>query len=84
MIIHKDARYRSMVDVLDEIDLIERSFNSNTAKEFDVTLKEFNNPKNDRYAEFKAKKFSYRYAMLPWEDRYGRMIDRVLSGGGDQ
>jgi len=82
IVIHKDARYRTMVDILDEIDLIERSFNAATAKEMGVTLKEFNDPKNERYAEFQERKFSYRYAMAPWEDRDSRMIEAVLTGQG--
>jgi len=84
IIIHKDAKYKTMVDILDEIDLIERSFNDATARELGVTLKEFNDPNNDRYAEFKEKRFSYRYAMAPWEDRDGRMIDEVLSQQGGE
>ena len=83
LIINQEARYKSMVDILDEIDLIERSFNTNTAKEMGVTLKEFNDPKHDRYDEFKNKKFSYRYAMIPWEERYGRMIARVMGTEGE-
>jgi biopolymer transport protein ExbD len=82
IIINKDAKYKAMVDILDEIDLIERSFNAATAKELGVTLKEFNDPQNDRYEEFQAKKFSYRYAMKPWEDRDSRMIEKVLSQNG--
>ncbi len=82
IIINKDAKYKTMVDILDEIDLIERSFNAATAKEMGVTVKEFNDPKNDRYEEFQAKKFSYRYAMKPWEDRDSRMIEKVLSQNG--
>ncbi len=82
IIINKDAKYKAMVDILDEIDLIERSFNAATAKEMGVTLKEFNDPKNDRYEEFQSKKFSYRYAMKPWEDRDSRMIEKVLSQNG--
>jgi len=82
IIINKDAKYKTMVDILDEIDLIERSFNAATAKDMGVTLKEFNDPKNDRYEEFQARKFSYRYAMKPWEDRDSRMIEKVLSQNG--
>lgn len=82
IIINKKAKYKTMVDILDEIDLIERSFNAATAKELGVTLKEFNDPGNDRYEEFQAKKFSYRYAMKPWEDRDSRMIEKVLSQNG--
>ena len=82
IIINKDAKYKAMVDILDEIDLIERSFNAATAKEMGVTLKEFNDPNNERYEEFQARKFSYRYAMKPWEDRDSRMIEKVLSQNG--
>jgi biopolymer transport protein ExbD len=84
IIMHPEARYNTMVDILDEIDLIERSFNAVTAKEMDVSLKEFNDPKNDRYEEFKAKRFSYRYAMSPWEDRDSRIIEKVLSLQGGE
>jgi biopolymer transport protein ExbD len=84
IIIHKDAKYKTMVDILDEIDLIERSFNTATAKELDVTLKEFNDSKHDRYQEFQKKKFSYRYAMKPWEDSDSRRIDKVLSQMGGE
>jgi biopolymer transport protein ExbD len=84
LIINKDARYKTMVDILDEIDLIERSFNNATAKELGVTLKDFNDPDNERYEEFKAKKFSYRYAMSPWEDRDSRIIEKVLSLNGGE
>ncbi len=84
IIIHKDAKYKTMVDILDEIDLIERSFNVATAKELGVTLKEFNDPKHDRYQEFQQKKFSYRYAMKPWEDGDSRRIEKVLSEMGGE
>ncbi len=81
IIVHKEAKYSAMVDILDEIDLIERSFNAFQAKEFDVTLKEFLDPRHDRAQEFQAKKFSYRYAMAPWENSDTRRIDKVLAGG---
>lgn len=81
IIINEDARYTTFVDVLDEIDLIERSFNAATAKELDVTIKDFNDPDHDRYEEFRSKKFSYRYAQAPWENRDTRMIEKVLRGG---
>ncbi len=84
IIIHKDAKYKTMVDILDEIDLIERSFNAATAKELDVTLKEFSDPKHERYAEFQNRKFSYRYAMKPWEDSDSRRIEKVLSQLGGE
>ncbi|MEE9443050.1 MAG: biopolymer transporter ExbD [candidate division Zixibacteria bacterium] len=81
IIINEDARYSTFVDVLDEIDLIERSFNAATAKELDVTIREFNDSRHDRYEEFKSKRFSYRYAQAPWENRDARMVEKVLRGG---
>lgn len=84
IVIHPKARYKSMVDILDEIDLIERSFNAVTAKDMGVTLQEFNDPGSNRAEEFKERKFSYRYAMSPWEDRDARIIERVLGIGGSE
>lgn len=84
IVMHPKARYRSMVDILDEIDLIERSFNAVTAKDMGVTLQEFNDPGHKRAEEFKERKFSYRYAMSPWEDRDTRIIERVLGIGGSE
>ena len=81
LIINKTAKYKTMVDLLDEIDLIERSFNAKTAKDLGVSLKEFLDPGSDRADEFKSKKFSYRYAMAPWEDSDDRRIKKVLEGG---
>ncbi|MCK5125135.1 MAG: biopolymer transporter ExbD [candidate division Zixibacteria bacterium] len=81
LIIHQDAKYSAMVDLLDEIDLIERSFNAVTAKELEVTLQEFNDSGHERATEFRAKKFSYRYAMAPWESSDTRRILKVLGGG---
>jgi biopolymer transport protein ExbD len=81
IIINEDARYNTFVDVLDEIDLIERSFNAATAKELDVSIKDFNDSEHERYDEFRSKKFSYRYAQAPWENRDTRMIEKVLGGG---
>lgn len=84
IVIHPKARYKAMVDILDEIDLIERSFNTTMAKEFGATLQEFTDPNNKRAEEFKERRFSYRYAMSPWEDRDTRIIERVLGIGGGE
>ena len=84
IVINPKAKYKSMVDVLDEIDLIERSFNAAVAKEMGVTPLEFDDPNHKRTAEFKERKFSYRYAMAPWEDRDTRIIEAVLSGRGSE
>jgi len=77
ILISKDAKYNSMVDILDEIDLLERSWNAEKAKQL--------GKKADELA--KDEKFSYRYAMGEWEDRDDRIVQEALNfleGGGDE
>ncbi len=68
ILIHEDATYNDMVNILDEIDLIERSWNSYTAEKLGVKIDEI--PKAD--------KFSYRYAIGDWEDRDSKKIDGAI------
>ena len=63
--IHRGATYADMVNILDEIDLIERSWNKFTAERLDVKVDEI--PKEE--------KFSYRYAIAEWEERDDKIID---------
>ncbi len=77
ILIRKDGRYSAMVDVLDEIDLLERSWNAATAERLDKKVDELT----------RDEKFSYRYAMGEWEDRDDRIVDASLaamSGGGGE
>lgn len=64
VLIHREATYADMVNILDEIDLIERSWNAYTAEQLDVKIKDI--PKD--------KKFSYRYAIGEWVDRDDKVI----------
>jgi len=76
ILIRKDARYSAMVDVLDEIDILERSWNAATAEKFGKKVDELT----------RDEKFSYRYAMGEWEDRDDRIIAAAitaLSEGGE-
>lgn len=57
--IHRDATYADMVDILDEIDFIERSWNYELAERLGKKVDELT--KEDG-------KFSYRYAMDKWSD----------------
>lgn len=66
ILIHKDATYKDMVNILDEIDLIERSWNSHTAEKLGKKVEELT--KDDG-------KFSYRYAIGDWEERDNKIID---------
>ena len=53
-----------MVNILDEIDLIERSWNQHTADQLGVKVEDI--PSDQ--------KFSYRYALGKWEDRDNRIM----------
>ncbi len=76
VLIHRNARYNAMVDVLDEIDLLERSWNADTAKRLGIDLDELQKP------EYKDEKFSYRYAMGDWEDRDDKIVEAALAASG--
>jgi len=69
ILIRKDAKYSAMVDVLDEIDLLERSWNAATAEQLGKKVDELTGDE----------KFSYRYAMGDWEDRDDRIIDAAVA-----
>lgn len=74
--IHREANYSDMVNILDEIDMIERSWNAFTAEEMGVKVDELT----------KGQKFSYRYAIGAWESRDDRIIEaaekQTEEGGG--
>jgi biopolymer transport protein ExbD len=76
ILVRENARYNSMVDILDEIDLLERSWNAEKAKQLGKKVDELT----------KEEKFSYRYAMGEWEDRDDRIVAAALGvsvGGGE-
>jgi biopolymer transport protein ExbD len=80
ILINKDAHYESMVDILDEIDLLERSWNATIARDKGIRVEDLDKP------EHKKEKFSYRYAMGEWEDRDDRIVEAALAvamGGGE-
>ncbi len=57
-----------MVNILDEIDLIERSWNKYTAEELGKKVEDLT----------KEEKFSYRYAIGDWEARDTKVIDAAV------
>jgi biopolymer transport protein ExbD len=65
ILINKNAKYADMVNILDEIDVIERSWNEYTRKE--LKLAKIEDIPSD-------KKFSYRYAIGDWEDRDDKIM----------
>jgi biopolymer transport protein ExbD len=70
VLIHPEATYADMVDILDEIDLIERSWNAAKAAELGVKVDKL--PKDD--------KFSYRYAIGDWESRDDKIMEFAIRG----
>lgn len=70
ILINREADYEDLVNILDEIDLLERSWNAFTARELNVDVKDL--PRD--------RKFSYRYATGKWEERDDRiMMDAQLA-----
>jgi hypothetical protein len=69
ILIHRDADYSDMVNILDEIDLIERSWNRYQAEQLDKKLENLT----------KDERFSYRYAIGDWSDRDDKIIDAAAA-----
>jgi biopolymer transport protein ExbD len=72
ILIRKNARYSSMVDILDEIDLLERSWNAEKARQLNKKVEDLD----------KDEKFSYRYAMGEWEDSDDRIVEAAMAAAG--
>lgn len=66
VLINRKAAYKDMINILDEIDVIERSWNYAIAQEKGKKVDELT--KEDG-------KFSYRYAIGDWEDRDTKIIE---------
>ncbi len=69
VLIHREATYADMVNILDEIDLIERSWNAFTAEQLDKKVEDLT----------RDEKFSYRYAIGDWEDRDDKIMEAAVS-----
>ena len=66
VLINRGAKFASMVEILDNIDLLERTWNADIALKLEKKVKALT--KDDG-------KFSYRYAMGKWEERDTKIID---------
>lgn len=69
ILIHRDASYADMVNILDEIDFLERSWNASVARTLGVDVDQI--PKEE--------KFSYRYAIGDWEDRDNKIMEAAVA-----
>jgi biopolymer transport protein ExbD len=71
LVINPEARYSKMVDLLDEIEVVENVLNAN--QQFMEAYKAAN-PDED--------KFSYRYAIDHWNERYAKEVDKAHEAFG--
>ncbi len=68
VLIHRKANYADMVNILDEIDVIERSWNKFTADGLGKKVDELT----------RDEKFSYRYAIGDWEERDDKIMGAAI------
>jgi biopolymer transport protein ExbD len=69
VLIHRDATYADMINVLDEIDYLERGWNVGLAERLGKEVKDLTSDDG---------KFSYRYAIGDWEDRDDRIMANAI------
>ena len=72
VLIHRDANYKDMVNILDEVDVIERSWNAYMMDSLGV---------KKLSGLTREQKFSYRYAIGDWEPRDDKIIDAAAQAG---
>jgi len=65
ILIHRGAKYEDMVNVLDEIDYLERGWNAGLAQQLNKKVTDLTEADG---------KFSYRYAIGEWEERDDRIL----------
>jgi len=65
ILIHRGAKYEDLVNILDEIDFLERGWNAGLAQRLNKKVTELTEADG---------KFSYRYAVGEWEDRDDRIM----------
>lgn len=68
-LIHRDAKYEDMINILDEIDYLERGWNVGLAERLGKEVKDLTSDDG---------KFSYRYAIGEWEDRDDRIMSYAI------
>ncbi len=68
VLMHRDADYSDFVNILDDIDRLERSWNAYTANKLNKEVEDL----------AKDEKFSYRYAVGKWESKDDKIIATSL------
>jgi len=77
ILIHRNAKYEDLVNILDEIDFLERGWNAGLAQRLGKKVSELTEADG---------KFSYRYAVGEWEDRDNRIMAyaiQMAQAGGE-
>jgi len=74
ILIHRGARYEDLVNILDEIDYLERGWNAGLARQLNKKVTELTETDG---------KFSYRYAVGEWEDRDNRIMTFAFQAAMD-
>ncbi len=69
ILISRKARYEDMVNILDEIDYLERGWNAGLAKQLNKKVTDLTEADG---------KFSYRYAVGQWEEKDDRLMDLAV------
>ncbi len=69
VLIHREATYADMINILDEIDYLERGWNAGLAEQLGKKVKDLTT---------KDGKFSYRYAIGEWQERDDRIMAYAL------
>jgi len=69
VLIHRDATYADMINILDEIDYLERGWNVGLAERLGKKVNELTKEEG---------KFSYRYAIGDWQDRDDRIMSYAI------
>jgi len=73
VLIRFNARYNAMVDLLDEIECVEREWNVQKAAELGKPVEQLS----------RDKKFSYRYAIGDWKETDDRIVAEALASAGE-
>ncbi len=68
ILLHRKSNYDDFVNILDDIDRLERSWNAYTAKKLNKKVEDLE----------KGEKFSYRYAVGKWEDKDDKIMASSL------
>ena len=69
ILIHRDGDYEDFVNILDDIDRLERSWNAYTANQLNKKVEDLS----------RDEKFSYRYAVGKWESKDDKITASALA-----